>query len=113
LARRIPARTRSTIKFRTSGVQLLAKTDEFDVQAVELIEYFEKVPDGSSKAVAGPDQYDVKLSSPRIRQHLIQPGTPRPGAADSVCIALDNFEFPLPRHLLKIVELGFRMLVER
>jgi hypothetical protein len=45
---------------RSAGVDVLAITDELDIEAVEIIEHFEEVTDGARHAIEGPHQDDIE-----------------------------------------------------
>src|SRR5947207_2221269 len=53
---------------RAAGVEVLAEADELDVEMVEIVEYFEEVPDRARQAIAGPDHDDLKLAAAGVFQ---------------------------------------------
>ncbi len=129
-ARRMPARTRSMMRLRSSsamapmmtttarpsgppGVDLLAEADELDVEPVQLIEHLEEMLHRAGDPVRGPDQQDVETAAAAIAHQGIEPRSPRPGAAHPVGILLDDLITPLLSHLAQIVELGLGVLIER
>ena len=100
-ARRMPARTRSMIRLRSSSAMapmmtttarpsgppvsiVLAEADELDVEPVQLVEHFEEVPDRSGDPIEGPDQDDIEAAAAGIAHQLIETRPLRLGAADPV-----------------------------
>ena len=69
---------------------MFAEAEERDFQAIEFIQYFQKVPDGPRQPIESPDQHDVELAAPGIGHHLIEPGTFRPGSRDPVFVGGDD-----------------------
>ena len=125
----MPARTRSTIKLRSSSamapmmttmarpsgpaarVDLLAEADELDAEPVQLIEHFQEVPGGAGDAIAGPDQHDIEAAAAGVPHQIVETRAPRLHAADLVGVFMGDFKAPLGSQLTQIEELGFRMLV--
>ena len=97
---------------RAAGIDLLAKADELDVQMIQLIENFEEVFDGPGQPIGGPDQNHIEAAAAGIGHHLIQTRTPGFGTGDLVCILLDDLIVALSGHLLEIVQLGLRVLIQ-
>ena len=64
---------------RTAGVDVLAEANELDVEVVELIQHFQKVPDGAGHTIEGPDQHDIELAAPGIGHELVQTRPAGPG----------------------------------
>ena len=120
LARRMPARTRSTIKRpfqlrdgadddddraaqRAGGVELFAKADELDIQAIEFIEHFEEVADAAGQPIAGPYQHNIELPAAGIGHHLVQTWPAGTCSGDAIGVALGDFVAALLGHLFEIV----------
>ena len=97
----------------TAGVDLLAEADELDVEPVELIEDVEEVLYRPGDPIRSPDQHDLEAAAPGIPHHGVEAGTLGLGAADHVGELLDDLETALGGHLPEVVELGFRVLIER
>jgi hypothetical protein len=60
---------------RAGRVDALAKADELDVEAVELVQDLQEVPGGSGDAIAGPDQDNI--GSPEAARTLFSVLTAR------------------------------------
>ncbi len=96
---------------RTTGVDLLAETDELDLQMVQLIEYREEMGHRPRDPVESPDHDDIEPSAPCIAQKLIQARTFGLGAGDPVRILLHNLEAALGSKLTQIMQLRLRVLI--
>src|ERR1700752_4718816 len=122
-ARRMPARTRSMMRLRSSsamapmmtttppaqraaGVDLLAEADELDVQPVELIQHIEEVSDGAGDSVRGPDQHDVEAVATGVAHQVVETRPAGPGAADRIGVLLNDLIPALLSHLTEVIELG-------
>jgi hypothetical protein len=126
----MPARTRSTIKLRSNsamapmmtttarpsgpgGVDLFAEADELSVQVAKLVQDLEEVLRGPGDPVTSPDQDDVEATAASIPHQAIQTGPARLRARDPVFVLFDDLISALLGHLAEIIELSFRMLIER
>jgi len=97
---------------RAAGVDLFAEADELDVEPVQFIQDFQEVLGRPGDPVRSPDQDDIEPAAAGIPQQAIETGAARLRAADPVRILFDDLIAALAGHLLEIVELGFRMLVD-
>ena len=97
---------------RAAGVDLFPEADELDVQPVQLIQDFEEVLDRPGDPIGGPDQDHIEPAAACIPHHVIQTGAARLRAADPVRVLFEDLIAALPGHLVEVVELGFRMLVQ-
>ncbi len=97
---------------RTTGVDLLAETDELDVEAVQLVEDLQEVPNGPSDPVRSPDQHDIELATASLLQELIETRPARFRAGDPVSELRHDLEAALNSHLPKIVQLCLRVLID-
>jgi len=75
---------------RTTGVDLLAEADELDVEPVELIQHFQEVTSRPSDAITRPDQDGIEPAAAGIGHHLIETRPPGFGAADPVCVFVND-----------------------
>ena len=89
LARRMPARPRSMMRFalelgdrsdddddgpseRATRIDALAEADELDAEAVELVQHFQEVPDGPGDPVRGPHHHHLKAAAAGRVRHPSQ-----------------------------------------
>jgi hypothetical protein len=129
-ARRMPARTRSMIRLRSSsamapmmtttarprgppGVDLFAEANELDIEPVQLIEHIEEVLHRPGDAIGSPDQDNIEMAAAAIVHHGIETWAFSFGSTDSVRILLDALIATLLSHLTEVVELGLGVLIER
>jgi len=85
-ARRIPARTLSTIRLfsssaiaptittiaRPSRVNIFAQANELDVEVAQFVEYFQEMANASRHPIERRNEHDVEAMSPSICQQLIE-----------------------------------------
>ena len=105
----MPARTRSTIRLRSSsamaptmttmspaqragGVDVFPERDVLDVEPVELVEDIEEVLDRPGHPIRSPDQDNVEAAAAGIAHHLIETGPPGLRTADSVGVFVDDLD---------------------
>jgi hypothetical protein len=60
-----------------AGVDLLAETDELDLEPVQLVQHFEEVLHRPCDPVRGPDQDHVEASPPCIPHQIVESGPAR------------------------------------
>ena len=128
-ARRMPARTRSTIRLRSSSaiapmmttmarpsgppVSMISRNETNSTsEPVELVEHFEEVPGGAGDAIARPDQDHIEPTAAGIPHHLIEPWPPGLDAADPVRVLLNDRIAALSGHLTQVVNLRLRVLID-
>jgi len=97
---------------RTAGVDLFAEGDELDVQPVQLVQHIEEVLRGSSDPVTSPHQDDVELTPAGISHQGVESRPAGLSSGDHVGVLLDDLIATLLGHLVEVVHLGFRMLIE-
>jgi hypothetical protein len=96
---------------RATGIDVLAKRDELDVQIGEFVEHFKEVLHRACHAIERPNEHDVEPAAAGVVQKFIEPGPFRPGAGDFIRIFTDDLVAALRGHGPQIVELRFRVLV--
>ncbi len=96
----------------TTGVEVLAEADEFNVQVVEFVQHLQKVPSTAGQPIAGPDQHHLEAAMAGVGQHPIQTRAACPGPRDAVGVAFDNFIAALLGDAFQIVRLGSWILVQ-
>src|SRR5665811_6975 len=103
-ARRMPARTLSTIRLRSnsamapmitmmarpSGIDVFPEADELHFQATQIVQHFEEVPGRACDTIAGPDQKHVEPAAACIDHHLIESRPLGFRATDLVAVLLDD-----------------------
>jgi hypothetical protein len=87
--------------------------DELDVQTVEFVQHFEEMLHGRGDPITGPDQDHIEMTAAGLpaSRHRIQAAGLRP--TDPVFILMDDPVATLLGHLAQVIELGFRVLIER
>ncbi len=87
----MPARTRSTIRLRSSsaiapinddygpaqgpaGIDLLPEADELDIDPIQFIEHLEEVLHRPGQPVGSPDQDHIEAAAAGVGHHLIEAG---------------------------------------
>jgi hypothetical protein len=119
-ARRIPARTLSTIKlFSNSTTERADRIDRFtlgeklDPQFAKLVEHLEEVLRAASEAIARPNQHGIKFAAMSVLKQLIKCGSPDLRAAHAMIdLFVDNLVAMLMRELAQPDPLAFWILVE-
>ncbi len=118
-ARRMPARTRSMIRLRSSSaiaatITMMArpsgppvsmfslKRDVLDAQPVQLVQYFEEVFHRPGDPVRGPDQDHIEAAAAGIGHHLIEARPLCFHAGDPVCVLLHDLVAALGGHLAQV-----------
>src|ERR1035437_6599673 len=97
---------------RPAGVDLLAEADELDVQPVQLVQNLEEVLSGPGDPVTSPDQDDIELAAAGVTHHGIESRPAGLRSADPVLVLFHDSIAALLGHLVEIMHLGFRVLVE-
>ena len=97
---------------RPAGVEVLPEAEELNVQMVEFVQHFQKVPGAASQPIAGPDQHTVEAATAGVGQHLVQTRAACPGPSNAVGVALHNLIAALLGHAFQIMDLSFRVLIE-
>ena len=97
---------------RPAGVEILPEAEELNVQMVEFVQHFQKMPGAASQPIAGPDQHTVEAATAGVGQHLVKTRAACPGPSNAVGVALDNLIAALLGHAFQIMDLSFRVLIQ-
>jgi hypothetical protein len=68
----------------TARVELFTEADELQVEVVQLIEYFQEVPDGACDTIARPHQDYIEAATTGIGHHLVETRAAGFGSRDLV-----------------------------
>ena len=96
----------------SARVDLLAKTDELDVEPVQLIEHLEEVARGTGDAITSPYQNHIEAAAAGFLHQLIQSGPAGFRSGDAVGVLDDHFQAALGSHLTQVEELRLGVLVD-
>jgi hypothetical protein len=93
------------------GIDVFSKTDEIDVQMIEVIEHFQEVPNRASHAVERPNHDYIEAMSPGVRHKPIQTGAFGLCSADRVGVLADNLVAACLRQGAQVAKLGLGVLI--
>jgi len=96
-----------------SGVNLFAKADEFDIEVIQFVENFEKMPDRTGHPIKSPDKHNIETVSPSIGHQFIKPRPFRFRTGNLIAVFGEYLVSPQPGHLAQVIQLGFSVLIRR
>ena len=97
----------------TAGIDIFPERNELDVAVLQIVDHFQKVPHTAGETIESPDHNHVELSTAGIVHHLIEPRALGFRSRDPIGVLVNDGEATLLGHLAQIMELRFRMLIER
>jgi hypothetical protein len=97
---------------RTAGVDLLSEADELDVDPIQLVEDFQKMPHRTCDPIASPDQDNVELPAARIPHQIVEARPAGFNPADPVRVFSNDLEAALSGHLTQVMDLRLRVLID-
>jgi len=91
---------------RATGIEVLPKTYELDLQMVEFIQHFEEVPDGSSDSVRGPHQDHLEPAAAGIPKQIVEARPASLGPGDAIGVLDHDLKTALLCHRAEVMKLG-------